>query len=52
MKINWVKVRIFLRPRITDMQKQINGLSIITKAVMNKSKRQISPILTNEKLYE
>ena len=36
MKINWEKVKIFLRPGITDMRNQINGLSIITKAVMNE----------------
>jgi len=36
MKINWKDVRIFLRPGITDMRNQINGLAIMTQVVMNK----------------
>ena len=34
MRIDWSKIKIFLRPGITDMRKQINGLSIITEADM------------------
>jgi len=31
MKINWNEVRIFIQPGITDMRKQINGLSIFVE---------------------
>ncbi len=29
MIINWSKIRIFIKPGITDMRKQINGLSAL-----------------------
>ena len=31
MKICWDKIKIFLRPGVTDMRNQINGLSIIVE---------------------
>ena len=31
MILDWSKVRIFVKPGITDMRKQINGLSIIVE---------------------
>jgi transposase len=36
MKINWKKVQIFIKPGITDMRKQINGLAVITAEEMKK----------------
>ena len=36
MNIDLGKVRIFVRPGITDMRKQINGLAIIAEAVMEQ----------------
>ncbi len=35
--LNLSNVRIFLRPGATDMRKQINGLSIIVEAGLNKN---------------
>ena len=46
MKINWNKVRIFLKPGITDMRKQINGLSILAESEMN-----INPLSGNLFLF-
>ena len=37
MKINWNKVRIFLRQGITDMRMQINGLSSLVETEMNNN---------------
>jgi hypothetical protein len=34
MQIDWKTVRIFIRPGVTDMRKQINGLSVITEEQM------------------
>jgi transposase len=34
MKVNWGRVRIFMRPGPTDMRKQINGLSILVEEEM------------------
>jgi transposase len=34
MFIDWEKVSIFVRPGITDMRKQINGLSILVEEEM------------------
>ena len=34
MTVDLEKVRIFVRPGVTDMRKQINGLSIIVEAEM------------------
>ena len=31
MKINWDKVKVFIKPGATDMRKQINGLSIMVE---------------------
>ena len=36
MNVDLGKVRIFVRPGITDMRKQINGLAVIAEAVMNQ----------------
>jgi transposase len=36
MKINWNEVRIFIQPGITDMRKQINGLSIFVEEEMKE----------------
>ncbi|MBN2435872.1 MAG: IS66 family insertion sequence element accessory protein TnpB [Spirochaetes bacterium] len=36
MRIDWNTVRIFIKPGITDMRKQINGLTIITEEEMKK----------------
>lgn len=35
MKIDWRTVRIFVRPGITDMRKQINGLSVLVREEMS-----------------
>lgn len=35
MKINWNSVRIFIRPGVTDMRKQINGLSVLVQEEMH-----------------
>lgn len=37
MRINWDKVKIFLRPGTTDMRRQINGLSILAETEMNSN---------------
>lgn len=34
MLIDWTKIRIFVRTGVTDMRKQINGLSIMVEEVM------------------
>lgn len=34
MKIDWSAVRIFIRPGITDMRKQINSLSVMVQEEM------------------
>jgi len=31
MKIDWAVIRIFIRPGITDMRKQINSLSVLVQ---------------------
>lgn len=31
MKVDWTQVKIFIKPGITDMRKQINGLAIMAK---------------------
>ena len=36
MQIDWNSVRIFIKPGITDMRKQINGLAIITVQQMKQ----------------
>ena len=36
MKIDWSAVRIFVRPGITDMRKQINSLSVMVQEEMNQ----------------
>lgn len=36
MNVDLDHVRIFVRPGVTDMRKQINGLAIIAEAVMNQ----------------
>ena len=36
MKIDWRTVRIFVRPGITDMRKQINGLSVLVQEEMSQ----------------
>jgi transposase len=37
MLVNWEEVRIFVKPGITDMRKQINGLSIIAEEELKKN---------------
>ncbi|MCG8572719.1 MAG: hypothetical protein MJB14_21515 [Spirochaetes bacterium] len=43
MLIKWSQVKIFIKPGITDMRKQINGLSVIVdvKPVMERVKRKM-----------
>jgi len=36
MNVDLSQVRIFVRPGVTDMRKQINGLAVIAEAVMNQ----------------
>jgi len=36
MQIDWNTVRIFIKPGVTDMRKQINGLAVITAEEMHK----------------
>jgi len=36
MNVNLSEVKIFVRPGVTDMRKQINGLAIIAEAVMKQ----------------
>jgi transposase len=36
MKIDWGKVRIYLKPGPTDMRKQINGLSILVEEELDE----------------
>jgi len=36
MQIDWNTVRIFIRPGVTDMRKQINGLVVITAEQMHQ----------------
>jgi transposase len=36
MKIDWDRVRVFIKPGITDMRKQINGLAIIVSEEMGQ----------------
>jgi transposase len=36
MRIDWNTVRIFIKPGITDMRKQINGLAVITAEEMHQ----------------
>jgi transposase len=36
MTVDLSQVKIFVRPGVTDMRKQINGLAIIAEAVMNQ----------------
>lgn len=36
MRINWNNVRIFIKPGITDMRKQINGLAVISTQEMKQ----------------
>ena len=36
MLIEWQQVRIFIKPGITDMRKQINGLSIIVEEELER----------------
>jgi len=44
MKVNWNEVRIFIKPGVTDMRKQINGL-----AIMIEEKMKLDPL--NGHLY-
>lgn len=37
MIIDWTRVKIFVRPGVTDMRKQINGLAIIAEETMKKN---------------
>lgn len=36
MQIDWNAVRIFIKPGVTDMRRQINGLAIITAEQMRQ----------------
>ncbi len=36
MKINWSEIRIFIKPGVTDMRKQINGLSMLVEEELIK----------------
>jgi len=37
MQIDWNNVRIFIKPGVTDMRKQINGLAVITEEEMQQN---------------
>lgn len=37
MIINWNEIKIFIKPRPTDMRKQINGLSIIVEEELERN---------------
>ncbi len=37
MQIDWNNARIFIKPGVTDMRKQINGLAVITEEKMNQN---------------